>query len=359
MDIVAIKEAVNTMLSDYTAGQKVNYLKYLFSSGSEVLEYDPLTISIVATGRCTLGCDMCPTHSRIVPKDYKYIQKNAKDIDFTLFTDIIGRFKNALTLQIIGSGEPLLNKDLFRMIDYAAGRSMVVKTFSNGTTISDNIGKILASRLEGITISLNGHNPEEFKRMTGMREDIYKNIYNSVKKLIEERNRTGSRIRVKLSHIIDKYNYKFIPQMIKTSLDLGADHVFLCNFLAAPYDGLNAAERVLENSSEVIRQINDMAGKMPYSARRKITFPSLLDKNAGEFACRSHFSQIRFDGDGNVSSCSMMLLNMENQGKYKDKDVWNNDFFKEARRRFLSGDRAVLPKPCLWCPDNFGVYPWK
>lgn len=349
-------DILNVFLENHTFGQKFNYLKYKFSKKKEVLNYDPIIISIVGTTNCTLSCDMCPTHSAFVPRNYPHIQQNVKDIDFDMFREIIDRFGNALTVHIIGSGEPLLNRDFFRMVDYAAMKKMIVKTFSNGTTIAENISNILNSKLNGITISLNGQNAEEFRRMTGMAEAVYEDIYNAAKKLIEERNRTNSNVSVKLSHIIDSYNYKFIPDMVDVSLKLGADHIFFCNFLPSPYTGLTRDERMLMAEGKIIKDIGAIFRAYPPRIRNKLTPPLLLDAGLHENRCDTHFSQIRFDGDGNISSCSIMLLNMIGYGDYREGEVWNNDYFKKMRRIFLSGDESLLPEPCKSCPDNKGIF---
>jgi len=74
-----IRDIMHVLIAPHTFGQKWNYIKYGFSKKSEVLSYDPVTISIVGTTRCTLSCDMCPTHSALVPRDYPHTQKNVKD----------------------------------------------------------------------------------------------------------------------------------------------------------------------------------------------------------------------------------------------------------------------------------------
>ena len=351
-----IRDISNILREDHAMAQRINYLKYLFAKRGEILNYDPVTISIVATSRCTLSCEMCPTHSKRVPRDYPHIQKNVKDIEFEMFKDIIDRFKNATTVSIIGSGEPLLNKDFFKIVNYAAGKRMIVKTVSNGTTIENNIDNLLNSKLGGITISINGHDSKEFARMTGMDEAIYFKIYEGVKKLIEEKRRRNSALKIKSSFIIDRYNYKSIPAMINLAMGLGVDHIFLCNFLPCPYEGLRAEERVLMADDDAISEIKKVIESYPVERKKKITFPMLVARNLNKNCCEAHFSQIRFDGDGNVSSCSMMLLNMSNQGHYKEKYVWNNSFFRNMRRRFLSGDQKFIPDPCRVCPDNKGIY---
>lgn len=342
------------LMSGHTPGQKANYLRFMLSKKREVLTYDPVTISVVATSRCTLACDMCPTHSQIVPRDYEHAQKGERDIDLAAFKRAIDRFSNATTVQIIGSGEPLLNKDFFAMVEYAAGKRMSVKTFSNGTTIKENLDRILASKLDGITVSINGHNAQEFSRMTGMDQNIYHGVYAAVRELIKEKRRRGSAIKVKLSFIIDRCNYRSIPAMVDTALALGVDHAFFCNFLSSPFDGLRAGERALMADAAVIGELKAIFSAYDPAVRRKLTPPVLIDTLSAENRCETYFSQIRIDGDGNAASCSMMLLNMAGHGDCSDKGVWNGPFFRDMRRRFLLSDGSI-PEPCKVCPDNRGV----
>ncbi len=351
-----VKRLTQVLLSGHTMAQKRNFMEFIISGKSEVLGYQPVTLSIVATGRCTLACDMCPTHSRLVPLDYEHSQKTKTDIEFTVFKDILDRFSRALTVHIIGSGEPLLNKDLFRMVEYAAEKRMVVKTITNGTLLSENgnIDKILSSKLEGITVSLNGHNAQEFSRMTGMKPHAYDAISDNVKRLVDKKRVTNSKVRVKLSFILDKENLKFIDEMIDVSQRLGVDHTFFCNFLPAPFDGLRPEERVLFEDED-LPALRDACNRLSNNQKKRFTFPPLLKRSslAGR-SCESHFSQMRIDGEGNASSCSMMLLNMENNGKFYDNDAWNSEFFRSMRRMFIDS-KEPLPEPCQHCVCNYGV----
>lgn len=349
-----LKELTKVLSSGYTKSQKINFAKYFFSRKSETLRYQPIVLSIVATGRCTLSCDMCPTHSKIVPEDYEHTQTTDRDISFALFKDVIDRFDRAIAVHIIGSGEPLLNRDLFAMIEYASKKKMLVKTISNGTVLSrdNNIDKILSSGLEGITVSINGDCPDEFSRMTGMAPDFYDRIYAGVRELIREKKSRGSKVNVKLSFILDRINARFIDRMIETALTLGADHTFFCNFLPAPFKGLSVDERVLfEDDAAALRRSRDRLGK---SERKRFTFPPLLKREGTARKCESHFYQMRVDADGNVSSCSMMLLNMGGKGKFYDAGSWNNEFFRSMRKKFLDTVEP-LPEPCCTCVNNYGV----
>ena len=243
------------------------------------------------------------------------------------------------------------------MVEYAAReKHMKVKTFSNGTTIKKNIDKIIHSSLNGITISLNGHNAEEFSRMTGCSSHTYPIILNAVDNLIRERDQSDSKVKIKLSFIIDRENFRFIPEMINTGEQLGVDSIFLCNFLPSTVDGFRAEERMLFSGNlDAANTIKEIYTNLPEKLKRMVSFPEFVNKESRRNKCDAHFTQMRVDGEGRVSSCSVMLLNMDGQGYFYDKNVWNNNFFHEMRQRFLNSKKNDLLEPCRVCPDNFGL----
>ncbi len=359
MRIQDLKEMMLVLAGGHGVFQKLNYLKYRLTPRKPVLAYDPIAISIVATCKCNLNCDMCPTHSRAIPDSYPYKQTLTKDMDIETFRKVADKFRNAMTLNIIGAGEPLLNKDLFRMAEYASEkRKMTVKTFTNGLVLKNKIDELTDSRFDGITVSINGHRAGEFARMTGMRERYFHTIYEGVKELVKRRNEKKSKLRVKLAFIIDKENYRHISRMMGLARNLGVDHTYFCNFLPSPYRGFTVDERVLTTKdSDILEAVRKAYYALPRAMRKKVTLPLILDRAAKKKKCGSHFSQIRIDGNGNVSSCSVMLLNMEGNGSFTDTNVWNNAFFRKMRMKFLDTE-ARIDDPCGVCVENYGLYPW-
>lgn len=352
-----VREIANVWRRSLTWGQRLNFLHARLARRGKVIAHQPVTLSFVSTGRCNLTCSMCPTHSHVISNDYEWNQQATDDLDFETFKYAVDRFDRALYISIIGSGEPLLNKDLFRMVEYAAvHKRMIVKTFSNGTTLDRYIEAIVRSHLDGITVSINGHNPEEYHRMTGMAGFLYPKICKNVKRLVEARKTVGSSVEIKASFIIDQQNWRFVPEFLRVADGLGVDQVFLCNFLPAPFSGFRAEERSLFlQDTEMVEFLRTI---VPPHMRGKVTLPTLLDLTQTTKQCACHFEQLRVDGAQNFSSCSMMLLNMEGNGKITDSEVWNSAFFKDRRARFLTDDKDVLFDPCKVCPDNYGVYPW-
>ena len=50
----------------------------------------------------------------------------------------------------------------------------------------------------------------------------------------------------------------------------------------------------------------------------------------------------------------MQLMNLHDNGTIFENDPWNNDFFKNLRKRHLTGDLFI---PCQNCVENAGVDP--
>ena len=129
-----------------TFGQALNYLKHRrHPQNRGTVNYHPIRLGIFTSYTCNLHCDMCLTHSTKVPEtSYKY--QGAREMDFPTFKDIVDRFCNALHASFIGNGEPLLCKDLFKMIRYAREkRKMATSMFTNGLVLNQFVDDILDS----------------------------------------------------------------------------------------------------------------------------------------------------------------------------------------------------------------------
>ncbi|SNQ61096.1 radical SAM protein [Candidatus Methanoperedens nitratireducens] len=331
----------------HRCSQILNLIRYKFSKKSIILRYDPITLSIASTDRCNLNCDMCHAHSKHIG-DFEFKHKSTIDVNFDLFKDFVNKFNKALDITIIGSGEPLLNIDFFKMVDYGTRiMKMNVSTNTNGVLLEKAIiEKIISSRLSQITISVNGDNQEEFHRITGMPIEIYRRIIENINSLVSKKIQTKSKITVGLNFIIDKENYRRIPLIIELCEKLCVDSVYLINFLPTPFPGFTADERCLkDNDIEAMDFINNLKKK---KYKVDVVWPVLLDNNKRKI-CEQHFTTMRLDGDGNIGGCAVMLLNLERNGKYSDKNVWNNRYFKLTRSIFLDHKIDRRPEPCKIC----------
>lgn len=110
----------------------------------------PPILVIEPTNKCNINCIMCPTQK-------SYLQKGM--MDYNLFTKIINQSKSWVKVILLYfRGEPLLNKNLYRMIQYAkkyTNARIVVST--NATLLTKEISKrLINSQLDDIIFTVDG-----------------------------------------------------------------------------------------------------------------------------------------------------------------------------------------------------------
>lgn len=321
----------------------MNFMK----NPTEIVPYDPPHITFFASYECTLSCKMCLTHSPFIPDNpYKY--QGAKMLSFEMFKEAIDKFRKATVCAFIGNGEPLLNQNIFKMIEYASKkRKMYTSLCTNGTLLLENIDDILASPLEHISISLNGHTPQIYNYITGMDEKIFERIKEGIIKLVKKRNLIGKNLKIGITFILDKYTLKYAQEMINFGEEIGADEIGLNAIMPYPFT-IEAAKRITLFADEPT--VKFLSALRRPSRKIKVSLPRLLDEK--EFRlCRDAFSSMSIDGDGNVGGCERMMLNTADNGKFWDKDVFNNHHFRYLRRVFLN-PAEKLPDPCKVCYNN-------
>lgn len=328
-------------------GQMRNLFRYASGRMKEAVDWQPVCISAYPTRRCNFSCDMCLTHSS--KKANPFGQKPGRDMDFELFAQVLSRYENALAVNLFGNGEPLLNQDLFRMIEYASRvRNMHTFSGSNGVVVGEYAERIVCSSLTEFFISINGHNPEEFHRMTGMPAGLFEVIRANILDLVKRRNERKSDVWIVINIILDRSNYRCLEDMIRFAEGLGVDKVQFVPFLASPAPGFAAEERSLY-SEDSVRQVFARAGSLRWKV--EVALPILLERAAAGKYCLAPFYNLSVDGEGNVGCCSCQLLDFSGNGKLQEGDAWNNGHFREMRRRFLSPEAPLL-EPCGWCFNN-------
>lgn len=333
----------------YNLGQLWNYFKaYHFPRGLNV-SHDPPRLGIFLTTKCNMKCDFCLTHSEVI-QDNPYKYQGAKDMTFETFKDIIKKYPNTIIMSFIGNGEPLLNRNIFEMIKYAKSKKMGSTIFSNGLVLDKYIEPIIEADIKTINISMIAINAKEYERFTGYHHTIFDKVVQNAKLLTQAKhNAPSSKMTITATVLVDKYNYKTMAEMITFCEDIGIDEVTLSHFMPWCTEGLTAEERcIFENNIEAMEYINELASKQ-YGI--VVTFPTIFDGKKDNRLCQDNVLSMSIDGDGNISGCERKMLNTADNGKYWEKDAFNNDHFKYLRKIFVTKD-APIPEPCEICFNN-------
>jgi cyclic pyranopterin phosphate synthase len=124
-------------------------------------------VRLSLTDRCDLACIYCRPH-----KDDGYVSDR---LDFEAWTTMVRGLVAAGVRRVrLTGGEPLLHRDVVRVVDYLStlGLDDVALT-TNGTRLEKLARPLRAAGLARVNISLDSLDPDRFKRMTrGGRLDV-------------------------------------------------------------------------------------------------------------------------------------------------------------------------------------------
>src|SRR5271156_4855996 len=140
---------------------------------SVIMEADPVCLYLETTNRCNLLCTTCPrTFEELEPE---------KDMSWELFTGIVDQSPSLKRAVLHGVGEPMLVKDLPKMVHYLKDRNVYVLFNSNGTLLTEKNGQALIDAgLDELRVSLDAAEPTAFQMVRG--KDMFDRIVTNVRR---------------------------------------------------------------------------------------------------------------------------------------------------------------------------------
>ena len=168
--------------------------------------YSYRILQIEISRACNLDCRICMR---------KNLESNTGFMSFDDFKKILGSY-NFREVALHGWGEPLLNKEIFQMIEYAKRQGIRTSLTTNATLVGKNIGNILDSGLDSIAFG--------YYDM-----DILKKSIENVGELITAKKKRDSKSQLKtyMDITIYKDNTEEIFEVIREGREIGVDAAIL------------------------------------------------------------------------------------------------------------------------------------
>lgn len=118
-----------------------------------ILKNKPYFAHLTITHRCNMNCSYCQ------------ITKDSNTPELSLdetkkMVDILD--KMGIAVISITGGEPLLREDIYDLIDYIKSKKLYVRLVSNGTLPIEKYKRLLNSKIDSISISLDGIEGNDF-----------------------------------------------------------------------------------------------------------------------------------------------------------------------------------------------------
>jgi sulfatase maturation enzyme AslB (radical SAM superfamily) len=165
---------------------------------------------IEATNHCNIRCLHCP---------HEAISRPRGKMAWQTYQTVVKKIRaythgEKFALSFSGMGEPLLNPEIYRFIEYVSPYA-TTSFASNGSALTEsNIRKLIDAGLDLVYFSFNGDEPDVFLKMMGglSYEKVLTNLRNAV------RLSRGSRLKIQANVSITKANQDRISR-IKEMLD--------------------------------------------------------------------------------------------------------------------------------------------
>ncbi|MBI3920263.1 MAG: radical SAM protein [Armatimonadetes bacterium] len=292
----------------------------------------PSTIIMEPTNACNLRCPVCPTHIAM--------QRHRGFMSFELFKSVVDEFKELDLKPRIDmgfAGEPLLNAEVCRFVEYASRCGHPTQLSTNATRLSSTTSeRLIRGGLQGISLCLDGITKEahEAYRIGSQFEVVQSNIEGFLRLKARMRARTPVAM----------------VQVLLTSLSEGQREEILSWARAAGADGVKFKSLSMGSytSEEIKRQWSFLVPKDERLRRGRIT----------RKFCSAVLSQSLVYWNGDMGLCCVDFDNEVQMGNVTAEgflNAWRSQDAIDIRRRAYSRDFGLCGR-CGLVDSDFSGY---
>ena len=175
---------------------------------------------MVETGTiCNLNCPTCPT-----PREVVVGARPAKNMEFEIFKKIIDNSHKSFSgVTLYWSNEPLLNKNIARMVRYCNELNLYTFISTNAMLLTENIFKELVNAgLDELLVCVDGFSSETYERFRrGAKLETVKKNIETICKIKKELKAVNPWIEIQ--YVETKQNSIEISSCMKWSQEIGVD----------------------------------------------------------------------------------------------------------------------------------------
>ncbi len=286
---------------------------YTLISQYKIKKYSdfPGEIVFVVTSLCNSDCIMCSHKS-----SRTRFPDAIKILPFDLFKKAVDEIAFSKCEQVtFTGGEPMLDPHIFERIAYARAKlpKASMHLFTNGSLlhINNNMEKLISSRLDSITISVDATSEEEYEKV---RKNLsYKQLISNIKTLHAFKKSSGKGPLIRLSMLLLQANRKSHDEYI---------------------NAMRGMADIVELNSP-----HNMGGTVNVETRDILKFSK-------RYPCKYLWTRMTIPPDGNISVCGFdqfVKTNIiGNIHDYSLKELWKHEAMEAARNYHLEGKYTAI-----------------
>lgn len=299
----------------------------------------PRALYIEPTSRCNEFCQQCPRTL--------LSREDDRDLSFEQFCKIVDQFPVLDRVVLHGLGEPLLNKELPRMVRYLKDRGTYVLFNSNGIALTERKGQeLLDAGLDEYRLSMDGATRETYAQVRGV--DAFDKIWQNVRNFIRlQKAQQNEKPVVSLWFTAMRENLHELPTLIDLAAEHGVQEVYmqrlvyfekgLASSQQALFHRASAEEMALIHSCEKTCRERGIT----FRAAGAATATESITRDFGNrpwAGCERPYSLTYITSSGNVLSCCFAPFGHRSAREYYEERVLGN-VFQENITQIWQGDR--------------------
>ena len=294
----------------------------------------PSILMVEPTNICNLRCPMCALGSGTLKRKRGYMSfENYKKI-----IDECGGY--LININLYFFGEPFLNKDIYRMIEYAKRKRIFSRISTNALTLDskEKIRKLIHSGLDYIVVSFDGTSKETYEKYR-VGGDFNK-LINNLKILVNEKKRLKSRFPLlELQFLVMSHNQHEIAKMKRLTKKIGADYLRF------------KTVSIVEGANEI--EIKERMKYLPEEkySRYKIEKDAIKPKENIKKSCMRPWLTATIDWEGTVIICCFDTFNKYAFGNVLEKGfmpIWQSQKYVNFRKQIMKNKKSIsLCRDCV------------
>jgi MoaA/NifB/PqqE/SkfB family radical SAM enzyme len=333
------------------------YFDHIAEKRARIAEVEPVCLYLETTNRCNLLCATCP-------RTFEALEPPA-DMSWSLFTAIVDQFPHITRVVLHGVGEPMMVRELPRMIRYLKERGTHVLFNTNGTLLTRRKGQeLIDSGLDELRVSLDAAESRAFELVRG--RDMFGRIVRNIRAFRKMQRDLGvDRPRVSLWLTGLQETVAQLADFVRLAHKIEVAEVYLQRLVYFPDgQGLARPESALfaggdDDDGRLVHEAEALARELGVTFNASgATDPSASispqDEARPWSLCRRPWTLMYFTSHGRAIPCCIAPFSMRGYDSFtlgdatqqSLRDIWNGPRYQEFREALLSDDP---PRACAGC----------
>jgi radical SAM protein with 4Fe4S-binding SPASM domain len=344
---------------------------YRFVTSSERGEFagaNPRVVFIEVTNHCNLLCETCPRTF--------FTYENPQTLSWEKFVRIVEQFPEMQRVVLHGIGEPLMNRDLARIIEYLKARNATVLFNTNATLLNEEWSrKLIASGLDEMRVSMDAANPKTYAQIRGA--PLFDRIVQNLERFTKiQRELNADKPRVSIWMTGMRENISELPDLVRLAARVGVREVYLQRMVYyldnanppglmrqghALFDDFNSqVDRVLLEAEKIADELGVTLRASGATDPRRSLAQSQENSARPWAECMRPWTTAYITANGNCLPCCLapfatqdyQSLEMGNLFEQPFAEIWNTEKYRAWRKSLLSD---APPRACRGCGVHWSL----